>query len=403
MWMMLVCMLVLAPLGGALDYANLELFREGFDPANLEILRNVGDNIRLPFRTDTNRYSDGSTSNVAYTGTSPAFPQYKGFLASPEGRHEGYLNYSQSCVDQGIAKYGAGDAEKEEARKELVEQYTADELQNLERPSKTFTVFASIKWNPSNFCIQKDEDYFIEVVGEQMWQDGGILVGPEGYESYYDAVSNCFVALGRCRSHLRKKRRVVAPWMSLACSVGEFVRPLGETDPTDLSLKINYLPLDEAVLQETIFSVGRSVALTKVPHTGQLICFANDAHLNYWNNVGEIQVKVTRTSWPPSSDLYYEALRYPACDSALMVYRHQGYYNENGEFTYEDSSGDILEGKCNPDGGGAGWDPLNVKQTETRYGSAVDQSFYLPQVRERFFDRPNYITKGALSEYESIF
>lgn len=385
-----VALLLCSQPGLALDYTNLELFREGFDPNNLEALRDVGSNVRLPFRTDTNRYSDGKTSNAGISATSPSFPQYKGFLASPEGRHEGYLAYDASCAAQGIAKYGAGDAEKESAKKALLDMYpNATELANSQPPTTDFTVLASIKWNPSNFCVQKDEDYMVEVLGPQMWQDGGILVGPEGYESYYDATSNCYIALGRCRSHLRKKRRLPrAPWMSLACAVGEFVRPLGETDPGNPDAKINYLPLDEAVLQETIVSIGRSTYLPKVSFTGQLICFANDAHLNYWNNVGSIDVRVTRASWPPTSELFYEPLRRPACDSASMVYKHQGNYTAGAEY-------------CNVDGGGAGWRPEDVTNEGSRYGSAVDQSFYLPAVVERTTVRPDYIT--FTSPYESMF
>jgi hypothetical protein len=388
-WVFLLLCLHLFEITVGLEYANLELYFEGFDPNNLIILKNVGDQIRLPFRTDTNRYSDGVTSNVGFGVTSPSFPQYKGFLASPEGRHEGFLAYSASCNEQGVARYGAGDAEKEAALNNLLAKYNETELQNLKAPSASFPVYASIKWNPSHFAIQKGEDYEIKVEGDQMWQDGGILVGPEGYESYYDAVSNCYISLGRCRSHLKKKRRIVsAPWMSMACSIGEFVRPLAETNPNDPNEKINYLPIDEATLQQTFFTVGRRTTIRKVAHTGQLICFANYAHLNYWNNVGSVNVTVTRLSWPPSSTYYYDKLRKPACDSALMVYTHKGNYTAGMEY-------------CNPDGGGGGWKPDDVTKVGSGYGSAVDQSFYLPQVQDRVTTRPDYVT--YTSEYESVF
>jgi len=373
---------------GALDYANLELYREGYDELNLPILATLGDTVRLPFRTDTNRYSDGFTSSTPFSVSSPSFPQYKGFLASPEGRQEGYLAYNESCAAQGLALYGAGDAEKEVAlRNALLRPNYRNETHK-----KEFSVYASIKWNPSHFCIQKDEDYYIEVVGDQMWQDGGIRVGPSGYESNYDATSNCYTALGRCRSHLKKKRRILnAPWMSLACAVGEFVRPLQEANPNNKNDTINYLPLDEAILQETMFSVGRSKLLTRVAHTGQLICFANDAQLNYWNNVGSMTVTVTRVSWPPKvkiEDLYYEPLRKPACDAAIMVYKHQGNYTAALEY-------------CNPFGGGAGWKPGDVTNVDSRYGSQVDQSFYLPEVLDRTTVKPPMDI--YTSPYESMF
>ena len=41
-----------------------------------------------------------------------------------------------------------------------------------------------------------------------------------------------------------------------------------------------YLPLNEAVLTETLFYVGLGVEF-RAEHTGQLICFANDAHTLY--------------------------------------------------------------------------------------------------------------------------
>lgn len=388
--------------------ASYEPFREGY----LNSISSGGAvaNARLPFRTETNRYADGKTSNVAFDVTSPSFPQYRGFLASPEGRDEINKAYMDSCRDQGIGTYGAGDAEKEAAKKALIDRYEEDEidLETSPAPSMKFTVYAGIKWNPSRFCFQKDENYEIRVDGPLMWQDGGIRVGPEGYDSYYDFFSNCYVALGRCRSHLRKKKRIPSqPWMSLGCAVGQFVRPLGETNRNDPDEKVNYLPLDEAVLQETIFPVGRGVNITKTPYDGQLICFANDAHLNYWNNVGSLEVTVTRTSWPPSRDLYYEDLRLPACDSALMVYK--AFKIEAGllEPAYEMVDGEkVIKRYCNENGGGSGWLDEDRYSTGSRYGSSVDPSFYLKRVEEIDGEvRPSYDTSflDTMSPYESMF
>ena len=56
-----------------------------------------------------------------------------------------------------------------------------------------------------------------------------------------------------------------------------------------------YLPLNEAVLTETLFYVGLGVEF-RAEHTGQLICFANDAHTLYWNNRGKFGCGIYRES-----------------------------------------------------------------------------------------------------------
>ena len=225
------------------------------------------------------------------------------------------------------------------------------------RPTKTFAVHAALKWNPSDFAIQENEIY--EITAEQnlqdgytsqTWTDGGIRVNADGYDSYYDAMSNCYVSLGRCRSFLKKRRRLEkANWMSLVCGVGEFSRPVQEVVPGS-EFETPFIPLDESRVQQTIFAVGtKTTFLAK--NSGQLICFANDAHTLYWNNGGSINVTVTRTNkglagWPPSNDAYYEDLRLPACDSAIAVYRNKGNWSKD-------------QG-CNPNGGGSGWSMENV-------------------------------------------
>jgi hypothetical protein len=260
---------------------------------------------------------------------------------------------------QGLAGAGAGEAAQEDARVLILNKLALNP--NLPRPTKSFTVYAAIKWNPSNFAIQEGESYKIEVLGNQtgnspqFWYDGGIRVNADGYKSYYDAVSSCFISLGRCRSHLKKKRRMAkGNWMGLVCSIGEFVRPAEEIAPG--SEKIGkYLPLDESTLSETLFYVGLGVEF-RAEHTGQLICFANDAHTLYWNNRGTIEVTATRMSWPPTSEVYYQGLYLPACDSALVVYANKG-NNVNGPI------------KCNPNGGGTGWKIEDIKSLSASYGS----------------------------------
>ena len=352
----------------------------------IKYINKVEEIERFPFRTETNRYADGSTSSGSFSATSPSFPQYKGFLASPEGRHEGYLNYSQSCKEQGLGVFGAGDADKEAA---LQAAYAANP--NLANTvfQRTFIVDASIKWNPSQFCIQKDESYEIYVEGTQYWQDGGILVDSNGYNSYYDALSNCYVAMGRCRGHLKKKRRLPrSNWMALSCSIGPFVLPLQEVNPESDDIP-NYLPIDESTLQETIFEVGEHKTIINTPHTGQLICFANDAHLNYWNNVGTISVTVKRISSSKNLNTpYYKPLRLPACDSALIVYAFHGDQQKAAKY-------------CNAAANGAGWKLENIKPEEYSGGELDLDSFYLPLVEDRYTTKPPYVQYE--SPYESQF
>lgn len=319
----------------------------------------------IPFTVDTNRYADGFTSTGAYDITSPHFPLYppaNGAVTSDRAAH--FLNYMKSAEEQGIAGFGEGDARREDARIKLVSKYTPQEFKKIPYPSKSFPVYAAIKWNPSDFAIQEGEWYNVSVLGSQVgfspqfWQDGGVRVNAEGYDSFYDAISNCYVGLGRCRAHLKKARRLPKNnWMSLGCSIGQFVRPLQAIEPGREEVA-TYLPLDEATLQPTLFNVGQHVSF-RATYTGQLMCFANDAHTEYWNNKGFLNVTVTRISWPPSNGTYYTPLYEPACDSAQVVYKNypEGVYVDNV--------------KCNPNGGGSGWTKTDIESHSARYTSGA--------------------------------
>ena len=333
------------------------LYQEGF----FNLVRNK-DRPNLPFGTDTNRYDDGFSSGATFEETSPHFPEYLGALANVSDRFKHYTNYIANCYKQGVAPYGLGDSSSEDA---IVHILDIVGYEKLPPPNSTFTVYAAIKWNPSDFAIQEGETYNITVHGSQtgfsnqFWSDGGIRVNSQGYESFYDAVSNCYVALGRCRSHLKKKRRLAtANWMSLVCAIGQFVRPVQDDIQPGKESQIRFLPLDESTLTSTIFDVGQTVSF-RATHTGQLICFANDEQSLYWNNQGSLQVTATRTSWPPVATLYYQPLYLPACDSAQVVYKN--YKN-------------IIKGlpgpvECNPNGGGAGWSLENILSHSARFSS----------------------------------
>lgn len=319
-----------------------------------------------PFETVTNRYSDGITSASAFTSGSPRFPSYEGYIANYTSRYLWYTRYRENAAAQGVAIAGDdGDQVKEEARLNITSQ---PGYESLPAPSLTFTVYAAIKWNPTVFAIQEGERYNITVYGnqfgtsDQFWYDGGLRVNAEGYSSYFDSLSNCFVGMGRCRSHLKKRRRITsANWMALSCGIGQYVRPLVQVQPGD-EHNFHWLPLDEAALEPTLFKVGRTVEF-QAAYTGQLICFANDAHTLYWNNRGSLDVTVTRTSWPPKNSTLYEDFLLPSCDSAQVVYQNHG-DNTNGAV------------KCNANGGGSGWKATDITSTTGSYGSGAPSYIY---------------------------
>ena len=349
----------------------LNVYEEGFN--SIGILPGSPGDPRgmpnIPFSTDTNRLTDGFTSNAPVDITSPHFPMYYGSIADASLRYERYAKYAESAAVQGVALYGAGDAVKEDARVKITSK---PNYEQIPAPSISFPVYAAIKWNPSDFAIQDGETYEVSVNGpqtgfsSQFWRDGNIRVNAEGYESYYDATSNCYVGLGRCRSYLRKKRRLeIANWMSLVCGIGQFVIPLQAIEPGKANLA-RYLPLDESALRETIFHVGQSVTFRAI-YTGSLICFANDAHSEYWNNQGQLNVTVTRVSWPPKNTTYYQGLYLPACDSALAVYANYGYRDQN----LTETELAALRMACNANGGGAGWTMENILSNSARYESGA--------------------------------
>ena len=131
--------------------------------------------------------------------------------------------------------------------------YEEGEMPIPQKPSITFPVYAAMKWNPSNFAVQEGEEYTITAraapgapLDAETWTDGGIRVNANGYTSAYDSLSNCYTALGRCRSYLKMRRRMeTANWMSLICSIGEFVRPVQEVLPGSED-ETRFLPLDES-------------------------------------------------------------------------------------------------------------------------------------------------------------
>lgn len=311
----------------------------------------------LPFSIDTNRQSDGVSSTDPHNNHSPEFPVYDGNIILSTDRYRFYVDYIANAALQGIAGYGAGDAEKEDAKVSIISQ--ANYI-HFPAPYTTFSVDAAIKWNPSGFAVQEGEHYTISANNSQLWMDGLIQVNADGYDSYYDAVYGCFMALGYCRSYLKKKKRFDANWMALICGIGQFSRPLGPIQKGNESLTY-FLPLDESFIQSTLFDVGLSVDFI-ASYTGELICFANDAQNLYWNNNGQLNVTATRVSWPPSNTTHYQALYLPSCDSAIAVYANGNINGENATL------------KCNPNGVGSGWTATETSnQTVYNYASSAPE------------------------------
>jgi len=262
----------------------------------------------LPFEVDTNRLSDGVSSISPLGATAPSFPLYNGSLEAGAvgGRAAAAAATDANRALQGVAPRGAGAAEREAAVVALLEQYGDASFNFSEAllgpaPNRTFPVHAGRTWNPSQFPIQEGESYTIQVEHDACyWVDDGIKVDADGYPSFYDAFSRCYVAAGKCRPHLRQARRLPsANWMALVCGVGNYNTKLQEV----ASGLGHYMPVREDDLIPTYFAVGAAGAAFEARHTGELICFANDGHGLYHNNEGALNVTVTRASWPPASDL----------------------------------------------------------------------------------------------------
>jgi len=259
----------------------------------------------IPFQVDANRLSDGVSSFWVLDSTSSAFPLYnisKSTEVNVEPRRQHGLAITQNQAAQGVAYPNAGAYIREEAVLLLTGRVPANNtLPPSPPPTKNFQVYASEMWNPSGFALQKGESYKVEVLGSQYWVDGHIKCDANGYPSYYDAFSKCYAAAGRCYSYLKNARRVqTANWMELICGIGNFVTKLQEVaDGLEY-----YVPVQEQDLIPTYFNVATSVSFVS-EFTGELICFANEAYGLYYNNIGSLNVTVTRLSWPPHSNFIY--------------------------------------------------------------------------------------------------
>ncbi|KAH8047092.1 hypothetical protein JL722_13249 [Aureococcus anophagefferens] len=158
----------------------------------------------LPYTVDATRLSDGVSSVSPLTGTAPAFPIHRGDVSdAPDGRAVLAAAKRQSEVDQGVAAVGDG---------AYVREQRVDRLEEAgawgPAPTRQFVVNASLRWNPSSFAIQRGETHRVDALGPQRWVDGFVKIDADGYPAHYDAISQCWVAAGRCRPYLGARKRL---------------------------------------------------------------------------------------------------------------------------------------------------------------------------------------------------
>jgi hypothetical protein len=248
-----------------------------------------------PLPEDTRRISDGISSWNPLSNTGPSFAEYHGSLRTSVnlGRDESQALENQRHI-QGIARPGAGSFERELAR------YRVNEEGPGEAPSMTFAVNATHRTVASGFPIQAGELYKITANSNQTWIDAGVThSSAQGYAVSYSPQDRCWLHDGLCQMHLNnaKARAPVANWMQLVCGVIERWQTLRP------ATNARYIALADGKLSESHFPVGLEVEFT-ARHTGELVCFANDAEGQYFDNEGAIDVTVTRLNWPPAGGPY---------------------------------------------------------------------------------------------------
>lgn len=276
---------------------------------------------QTPVDTDTTRLAD-EVSSASATTCSPAFPAYLRAADDSADVNAAHAEEVRSkAAAQGIGDPSIGDARIEDSRLSVLPPNANNAT--AAQPTVSFSVDARSKFSVSSFSVQRGEQYSIKVSAGESWRDGAIRTDARGYEAFYDARSDCFVALGQCYPHLRSTPRLpTAPWFSLVCCIGSLLTVLGPVEPGH-EASATYVAADEAALHASQFHVGLDLTFLAAS-TGELLCYANDAHSLYWNNRGAINVTVARLSWPAENGTYYSDLYAPSCDSALALYSGVG-------------------------------------------------------------------------------
>lgn len=114
---------------------------------------------------------------------------------------------------------------------------------------------ASKRWNRTGLVLECGVDYRFEVIHVSGWRDGSVETDPDGYGKLH------LLPL------LPARRYPFAGWMKLIGSVG--------TSAGD------YFPIGTGCTR-------------KVPSSGELYCFANDASFRYHDNDGQLTLRVSR-------------------------------------------------------------------------------------------------------------
>ena len=199
--------------------------------------------------------------------------------------------------EQGIAGAGAGGKEREDAYVAMLAAEAArGDAAFSERPTRSFSVDAGARWNPSGMAVQRGHRYSISLARGQTWRDGAIEAGPAGYGSRYDARRACHVAAGACRRHLaRAPRYRRAERLELVCGIGDYAWKLRVA----AAGADRYMPLREDRILPTLFRVGDGATFTAA-HTGEVLCFANDSDGGYGDNAGLVEAAIARDVWPPA-------------------------------------------------------------------------------------------------------
>ena len=140
---------------------------------------------------------------------------------------------------------------------------------DADRPSRTCTVLAELRYNWSGVRLEAGKTYTVEVLpGDQTWQDGGIECGADGWETeQLPWLKEKLVGL------FEDNRRVPeANWFELIGAEG-----------------------DEDDDKSKLFRVGKRVEHT-AKSDADLYLFANDLKSKYDNNEGFLKVTITLRS-----------------------------------------------------------------------------------------------------------
>ncbi len=128
---------------------------------------------------------------------------------------------------------------------------------NMEVALNTAIVQAVELWNPTGIQLKKGVRYRFAVPAGQVWKDGWIRCGPEGYWRWY---------LAPFQQHRRVPQ---ANWFALIGTIGQ-----SEANP---------------------ILIGAGLSAYEPNQDGELFCFANDAPFAYNNNSGSIILEVYPT------------------------------------------------------------------------------------------------------------